>query len=56
MLASKLGLPAELVQGMICIFVRACVHYALFEDKEHLNLQLSALRAMLQVFEKEENL
>lgn len=54
LLAPKLGLPVELVQGMAYIFVRACVHYALFEDEEYLNLQLDAIRAMLRAFAKEE--
>lgn len=29
-------------------FVRACVHYALFEDEEYLNLQLNAIRTSLR--------
>lgn len=47
-LAGKLGMPAELVQGMTYIFVRACVHYAMFEDETYLNLQLNAIRASLR--------
>ena len=60
-LSGKLGLPAAYVQGMIYIFVRACVHYALFEDEEYLQLQLNAIRASLAAYlaqgsrEKEEN-
>ena len=46
-LAPRLGLPVDYVRGMIYIFVRACVHYALFEDEEHLNLQCSAIRVSL---------
>lgn len=46
-LSGKLGLPVAYVQGMIYIFVRACVHYALFEDEEYLHLQLNAIRASL---------
>ena len=46
-LSPKLGLPVELVQGMTYLFVRACVHYALFEDEEYLQLQLGAIRAAL---------
>lgn len=49
-LAPKLGLPADFIQGMTYIFVRACVHYALFEDEEYLKLQLSAIRTSLQAF------
>ena len=35
---------------MIYIFVRACVHYALFEDEEYLKLQLDAIRTSLRLF------
>lgn len=47
-LSHKLGMPVDLIQGMIYIFVRACVHYALFDDEEYLNLQLNAIRASLR--------
>lgn len=53
-LAPKLGLPADLIQGMTYLFVRACVHYALFEDEEYLNLQLDAIRAMLRTLVRDE--
>lgn len=49
-LSGKLGLPVDFVQGMIYIFVRACVHYAMFEDEDYLNLQLHAIRASLRAF------
>ena len=49
-LSGKLGLPVDYIRGMIYIFVRACVHYALFEDEEYLNLQLDAVRASLRAF------
>ena len=50
-----------LYQGMIYVFVRACVHYALFEDEEYLKLQMDAIRTSLRLFvresqRKEENL
>ena len=49
-LSEKLGLPADYIQGMIYIFVRACVHYALFEDEEYLQLQLNAIRTSLKAY------
>ena len=49
-LSGKLGMPTDFIQGMTYIFVRACVHYALFEDEEYLNLQLKAIRASLRAF------
>ena len=48
LLSGKLGLPADFIQGMTYTFVRACVHYALFEDEEYLQLQLNAIRASLR--------
>lgn len=53
MLSKKLGMPTDFIQGMIYIFVRACVHFALFEDEEYLNLQLNAIRTSLKLFVKE---
>ena len=50
LLSGKLGMPADFIQGMIYIFVRACVHYALFEDEEYLKLQLGAIRTSLRAF------
>lgn len=52
-LSNKLGMPADYIQGMTYIFVRACVHYALFEDEEYLNLQLNAIRSSLKAYIKE---
>lgn len=50
LLSGKLGMPADFIQGMTYLFVRACVHYALFEDEEYLQLQLNAMRASLRAF------
>ena len=44
LLSGKLGMPVDFIQGMIYVFVRACVHYALFEDEEYLKLQMDAIR------------
>lgn len=49
-LSSKLGMPADFIQGMIHIFVRACVHYALFEDKEYLDCQIKAILTCLEIY------
>ena len=56
LLSGKLGMPTDFIQGMIYIFVRACVHYALFEDEEYLKLQLEAIRTSLKLFMKETTL
>lgn len=52
-LSNKLGMTADYIQGMTYIFVRACVHYALFEDEEYLNLQLNAIRSSLKAYIKD---
>ena len=52
-LSEKLGMPTDFIQGMTYIFVRACVHFALFEDEEYLKLQLNAIRTSLKLFAKE---
>lgn len=49
-LSGKLGMPADFIQGMTYVFVRACVHYALFEDEDYLQLQLNAIRTSLRAF------
>ena len=56
LLSGKLGMPTDFIQGMIYIFVRACVHSALFEDEEYLKLQLEAIRTSLKLFMKERKL
>ena len=56
LLSGKLGMPTDFIQGMIYIFVRACVHYALFEDEEYLKLQLETIRTSLRLFMKERKL
>lgn len=50
LLSGKLGLPVDFIHGMIYIFVRACVHFSMFEDEEYLKLQLYAIRSSLVAF------
>lgn len=38
------GVPWQTIQPLIFIFVRASVHYALFEDKEYLDSQIAFLK------------
>lgn len=47
-LSPKLGLPDDILLGFIFMFVRAAVHYALFEDEYYLKMQMKALK--LSVF------
>ena len=48
MLSPKLGIPSNILSGFIFIFVRAAVHYALFEDEYYMKMQMEALK--LSVF------
>ncbi|MGN0039184.1 MAG: TetR/AcrR family transcriptional regulator [Coriobacteriales bacterium] len=52
-LAPALGIPADVLTGLIFSFVRACVHFALFEDEEYLNAQLAVLKTGIALFMSE---
>ena len=39
-----LGIPCDVITPLIFIFVRASVHYALFEDEYYLKSQMSVLK------------
>lgn len=54
-LSHRLKLPTELIQGFIYIFVRACVHFAMFEDEEYLTLQLNVIGTSLILLMKEKS-
>ena len=49
-LSGALGLPADTLTGLIFTFVRACVHYALFEDEYYLKSQLGVLKQGITLF------
>lgn len=40
----RIGLPEDVVRPLIFVFIRACVHYALFEDEFYLQEQLRLLK------------
>ena len=56
-LSPKLGIPVDILSGFIFIFVRAAVHYALFEDEYYLKMQMEALKisvfSMVEKIKKE---
>ena len=43
-LSPKLGISCDILLGFIFIFVRAAVHYAMFEDEYYLKMQMKALK------------
>ena len=49
-LENKLGIPYEKLTPLIFILIRACVHYALFEDEFYLQSQLKVLQSGIQLF------
>lgn len=49
-LEPKLGIPNEVLTPLIFILIRACVHYALFEDEYYLKSQLSVLKLSIEMF------
>ena len=49
-LEPKLGIPYDKLTPLIFILVRACVHYALFEDEFYLQSQIAVLKETLELF------
>lgn len=47
---SNIGIPYGVITPLIFILVRACVHYALFEDEYYLQMQLGVLESNLRLF------
>ena len=49
-LEPKIGIPYTIITPLIFIFVRACVHYAMFEDEYYLKAQLEILKQGVTLF------
>lgn len=49
-LAEQIGFPSDVLRPMIFVFVRACVHYALYEDEFYLQEQLRFLKQSIALF------
>ncbi len=49
-LESKIGIPYDVTTPLIFIFIRACVHYALFEDEYYLKAQMEVLKKAIVLF------
>lgn len=50
LLAPKIGIPYQTLTPLIFIFVRACVHYAMFEDEYYLKSQIEVLKQGVALF------
>ena len=49
-LEKKIGIPYTVITPLIFIFVRACVHYAMFEDEFYLKAQMEVLKQGVSLF------
>lgn len=49
-LEQNIGLPYKVITPLIFIFIRACVHYALFEDDYYLKTQLEVLKYGIGIY------
>lgn len=49
-LEGKLGIPYQTLTPLIFILIRACVHYALFEDEFYLKSQIEVLKESIRLF------
>ena len=49
-LEGKLGIPYKKLTPLIFILIRACVHYALFEDEFYMKSQIETLKEALELF------
>lgn len=49
-LEPKIGIPYTVITPLIFIFVRACVHYAMFEDEYYLKTQMEVLKQGVALF------
>ena len=49
-LEGKLGIPCEKIIPLIFILIRACVHYALFEDEFYMKSQIETLKEILVLY------
>ena len=54
-LEPKLGIPYKKLTPLIFILIRACVHYALFEDEFYLKSQIEVLKETLELFIRKYN-
>lgn len=50
-LADKIGIPADTLRAMIFVFIRACIHYALFEDEFYLQEQLKLPKTVIGMYQ-----
>lgn len=52
-LEGEIGIPSDVITPLIFILIRACVHYALFEDEFYLHTQLEVLKKGIKLYYSE---
>lgn len=52
LLEDKVGIPYETLTPLIFILIRACVHYAMFEDEFYLKAQIKVLKESIEFFKE----
>lgn len=55
-LEDSLGIPHDTMTPLIFMLIRACVHYALFEDEFYLKSQINLLKRIITVVMTNENI
>lgn len=50
LLEPKIGIPHSVLTSLIFVLIRACVHYAMFEDEYYLKSQLDVLKQGVTLF------
>lgn len=50
LLEPQIGIPYTVIVSLIFIFVRACVHYVMFEDEYYLKSQMEVLKQAVKLF------
>lgn len=54
-LEPKVGIPHNILVSFIFILIRACVHFALFEDEYYLKAQIEILKKSIKIFVEKNN-
>lgn len=50
LLEPKIGIPQDVIVSLIFILIRACVHYAMFEDEYYLKAQIETVKLAVKLF------
>ena len=56
LLAPQLNIPEDKLVGLMHVFIRACVHFAMFRDETYLDAQLEVLRSWYRQYNQLKNM